>query len=157
MRREVESCPVSVQSEMNGRFFSIRNEWNAFKTTVHRPALLTGCDSYNANTPRTTSAAISQGIETLERTASSLQRAEIVARESEEIGTSIVGELSGQRETLLRTRGRLDDANVHLKKSHRLIKILNTTVVTNKCLLILIIVLEALILFVIIYIRFIHH
>lgn len=157
IRNESESCPASVQSEMRQRFFAIRNEWNAFKSTAHRPALLSGSESFRSNLPATTSAVLNQGIESLERTADSLHRTELVARESEEIGTTIIDELTGQQETLLRTRGRLDGVNVNLKRSHRLIKILNLTVVTNKCLLILIIGLEIMILLAIVYLRFIRH
>ena len=157
---EVEKCPVSVQSEMNGRLFAIRNEWNAFKKTARRPALLPGAlgrDGLSSSSGRqmTRSAVLNQGIDSLQNTSMGLHRAEIVARESEEIGTNVLDELNSQRETLINSRTRLDETNANLKRSHRLIRIINSQVITNKCLLILIILVEIMILISVIYLRFI--
>lgn len=84
-----------------------------------------------------------------------MNRAEIVARETEEIGTAVTDELGGQREALLRTRSRLTDANQNLRKSHRIIRSINMTLMTNKCLLLVIILLEVGILSAIVFMRFI--
>ena len=164
IKSEAEKCPASVQSEMNGRLFAVRNEWNAFKKTARRPAqgyLLFSAGRVENGAggsfsgPMTRSAVLNQGIDALQNTGASLQRAEMVARESEEIGANVLDELSGQRETLLRARGRIDDTNADLKRSHRVIRMINMHVATNKCLLILIIVMEIIILLAIIYMRFI--
>ena len=156
---EVEKCPASVQNEMNGRLFAVRNEWNAFKKTARRPALVTGGvrgdTSGSFSGPMTRSAVLNQGIDALQNTGISLQSAELVARESEEIGTNVLDELNSQRETLLRARGRIDETNDDLKKSHRVIRLINMHVATNKCLLILIITIEIIILIAIVYLRFI--
>lgn len=158
IKNEVEKCPASVQREMQGRLYAVRNEWNAFKKTARRPALLTaggnsdGSSSFSG--PLTRTAVLNEGIDALQNTGISLQRAEIVARESEEIGTNVLDELNSQRETLAQARSRIDDTNSNLKTSHRIIRLLNLHVATNRCLLILIIVLEILVLLSVIYLRF---
>jgi len=159
LESEVDKCPASVMSEMNGRLFSVRNEWSAFKKTARRPALLSDgswrSDSSSAPGPMTRSAVLNQGIEALQSTSISLQRAEMSARESEEIGANVLEELNSQRETLLQARERVDVTNVDLKKSHRILRVLNLQLATNKCLLLVIITIEILILLGIIYLRFI--
>lgn len=158
MRNEVVKCPSTVQSEMNGRMYAVTNEWNAFKTNARRPQHngFSGSASSSSFGIPTTTSRLNQGIEALERTSQSVLRAEIAARESEEIGTAVISELAGQRETLLKTRDRIDVANHDLKKSHRIIRLINSQVVTNKCLLYVIILLEMCILVSIVYMRFLH-
>lgn len=158
IRNEVTKCPAQVQSEMNGRFYALLNEWNAFKrTTSSTNRISFGQGSSTIHTDGTQRQILQQGIESLEQTSRSLQRAEIVARETEEIGTNIVDELGNQRESLLRTRETLDTNVENLKRSHRLIRTINTTLITNKCLLIVIILMEIAILLSIIAFRFILH
>ncbi|XP_027201119.2 vesicle transport through interaction with t-SNAREs homolog 1A-like [Dermatophagoides pteronyssinus] len=158
IRNEVTKCPPQVQSEMNGRFYALMNEWNAFKkTTLTNPrSTVTNVFGQGSNISDGTQRQIlAQGIESLEQTSRSLQRAEMVARETEEIGTNIVDELGNQRESLLRTRQTLDTNRENLKRSHRLLRTINTTLITNKCLLIVIILMEIAILLSIITYRFI--
>ncbi|XP_017488301.1 PREDICTED: uncharacterized protein LOC108376590 [Rhagoletis zephyria] len=83
----------------------------------------------------------------------------MAARESEEIGASVLDELNSQREQLLGARGRLDEGNANLRRSGKLIRHLNMGLATNKCLLLLIIALEIVILLVVVYLKFIrqHH
>lgn len=162
LKAEVERCPTAVASEMSGRLFAVRNEWTAFKKTARRPALLSSADNGPNRTfapGGTRSAILHQGIDALQSTGVSLVRAEAAARESEEIGTSVLDELNSQRETLLTARGRLDEGNANLKRSQRIIRHLNMNLATNKCLLILIIALEIVILLAVIYIKIIrpHH
>jgi vesicle transport through interaction with t-SNAREs protein 1 len=82
-------------------------------------------------------------------------RAEMVARESESIGTEVINNLGEQRESLVRTRERLDGTNDDLKKTRVLLRSINRRLLTNKCLLIFIILLEITIILVIVYMRFI--
>lgn len=170
IRNEVTKCPASVQSEMNIRFYSLKNEWTAFKSTIDRSSLIgsgfrrgegfEGPSSGYSGPSATQRQILAQGIETLEQTSKSLHRAEAVAKEAEDIGTNIIDELGNQRESLLRARGMLDENAANLKRSHRLIRAINTQLITNKCLLILIIVMEIVILIAIVMFRFIlvkHH
>lgn len=80
-----------------------------------------------------------------------------VAQESEQIGTEVVNELGVQREALVRTRERLTDTNQDLKKTHSMLKSMNRRVLTNKCLLIVIIVLELVIILSIAWWRWFRH
>lgn len=67
----------------------------------------------------------------------------------------VVSELTTQRESLLRTRDRLQNTNEELSKSRRILRIMKTNVLYNKCILIVIILLEICILGGLIFIKFI--
>jgi len=91
----------------------------------------------------------------MDRTSASITRSQQVAIESEQIGTEILSDLDDQRESLLRSQNRLQDASVNLTNSSRMINSLKRNVLYNKLLLILIILLEILILVGLIIIKFI--
>lgn len=93
----------------------------------------------------------------LERTSQSLTRSQIVAIESEQIGTEVISELGGQRERLLRAKRRLSQTDEELNKTKRILNRMKRGVLTNKLVLILIILLETVILGIIVYLRFFHH
>lgn len=97
---------------------------------------------------------VRQGTTILERTSQSLYRTTQVALESEEIGTGVVEELSQQRETLIRTRERLTDTDAELGRSRRILKAMSRVAMTNKLVLIVIILLELCILAGLIYYKF---
>ncbi|XP_060523000.1 vesicle transport through interaction with t-SNAREs homolog 1B [Cylas formicarius] len=90
----------------------------------------------------------------LERTGESIARSNQIAIETEEIGNEMISELGEQRESLLRTRGRLEDANQQLDNAKYLLSKMGRNVIYNKLILILIIILETLILIAVIYLRF---
>lgn len=58
--------------------------------------------------------------EKLERTGNNLQEGFRICIETEEIGTQILNNLSGQRETIQRSRNRLKETNADLGRSSRL-------------------------------------
>ena len=97
---------------------------------------------------------VRQGTAILERTSQSLYRTTQVALESEEIGTGVVQELSQQREVLVRTRDRLTDTDAELGRSRRILKSMSRVALTNKLVLIVIILLEISILAGLIYYKF---
>ncbi|XP_037948161.1 vesicle transport v-SNARE 13-like, partial [Teleopsis dalmanni] len=78
----------------------------------------------------------------LERTSASLQRSNQIAIESEQLGTEVLSELSEQRESLLRSTRRLQNANDDLSKSRAIIRRIRRQFVINKIYLILIIIIE---------------
>lgn len=84
-----------------------------------------------------------EGRQILERTSASLARSNQVAIETENIGTEVISELDEQRESLLRSQRRLDDANADLSKSGALLLAMKRNVFYNKLTLFLIIVFEA--------------
>lgn len=87
-----------------------------------------------------------EGRQILERTSASLARSNQVAIETENIGTEVINELGEQRETLLRSKRRLDNANENLSKSRAIVNAMKRNVLYNKLTLILIIVSEIVIL-----------
>jgi vesicle transport through interaction with t-SNAREs protein 1 len=130
-------------------WISVSGKWNSFKTNVRNNSFALGLSNQSANQ------SLSRGISILERTNESVMRAEMVARESESIGTEVINNLGEQRESLVRTRERLDGTNDDLKKTRVLLRSINRRLLTNKCLLIFIILLEITIILVIVYMRFI--
>lgn len=144
MKREVDSTPVLVRSEMMDNWRQVSQEWTSYK------------EELRSNNSLAADNVLSRGISILERTNQSVLRAEMVSRESEAIGQEVIGELGEQRESLVRTRDRLDGTNDDLKKTRVLLRSINRRLLTNKCLLIFIIVLEIVVLLAVIYIRFIH-
>ncbi|XP_017847683.1 vesicle transport through interaction with t-SNAREs homolog 1B [Drosophila busckii] len=78
----------------------------------------------------------------LQRTGESIQRSNQIAIETENIGAGVLGELSEQRESLLRTTRRLEEADSELSRSRLIIRKLSREVVYNKIVLIIIIILE---------------
>lgn len=97
-----------------------------------------------------------EGRAALERTADSLARSQRTAVETEQVGEEIVSELGAQRETLLRSKHRLRDTDHELSQTHILLRKMTLGVISNKIILILIILLEICILAAICYIRFFH-
>lgn len=83
-----------------------------------------------------------EGRKILERTSASLARSNQVAIETEHVGTEVINELDEQRESLLRSQRRLDDANADLTMSNAILRAMKRNVFYNKVILILIIVLE---------------
>lgn len=95
-----------------------------------------------------------EGRQVLERTSASLARSNQVAIETENIGTEVMSELDEQRESLLRSQRRLDDANVELSKSSAILRAMKRSFFYNKLALILIIVLEMLCLVLLVVLKF---
>ena len=71
--------------------------------------------------------------------------------ETEHVGEEIISDLSTQRETLERSRGRLQDANEEISQSRRVVRRLYFGVVQNKVILSLVIVIEIIVLIFLIY------
>ncbi|KAH8243892.1 hypothetical protein KR032_011219 [Drosophila birchii] len=112
----------------------------------------------------------------LQRTTESIQRSNQIAIETENMGAEVrliinwdwlaclhmftfqqvLGELGEQRESLLRTTRRLEDADQDLSKSRAIIRKLSREVLYNKIILILIIILEMGILIGLLVLKFAH-
>lgn len=90
----------------------------------------------------------------LERSNQSVVRSQVIARESEQIGTEVIAELSEQRESLLRAKERLSQTDQSLDRTRKIMCTMKIRVLTNKFVLVTIIVLEIAILAIIIYIKF---
>lgn len=90
----------------------------------------------------------------IERSNQSVAKSQAIAIETEQIGTEVISELGGQRETLLRAKSRLTDADQELDKSRKILNTMKKRILTNKFVLILIILLEVGILGSVIYLKF---
>lgn len=95
-----------------------------------------------------------EGRAVLERTGESIARSNQIAIETETVGTEVLSELGDQRETLLRAKGRLTNADEQLDNSKNILRQMGRNVLYNKLILILIIVLETAILGTVSYLRF---
>lgn len=91
---------------------------------------------------------------TLERASTSVARSQAIASETEQLGTDVIQELGGQRETLLRAKQRLSETDQELTRAHKTIKLIKRAFFYNKILLQLIILVEIIILCSVVYIRF---
>ncbi|XP_023161178.1 vesicle transport through interaction with t-SNAREs homolog 1B [Drosophila hydei] len=99
---------------------------------------------------------IANTYDVLQRTTESIQRSNQVAIETENMGAEVLGELGEQRESLLRTTRRLEDADQELSKSRIILRKLGREVVYNRIVLILIIFLEIAILIGLLVLKFAH-
>ena len=90
----------------------------------------------------------------IERSNQSVVKSQAIAIESEQIGTEVMSELGTQRETLMRAKSRLTQTDQELDKSRKIINTMRKRVLTNKFVLILIIILEVVILGCTVYIKF---
>ncbi|KAE8748771.1 hypothetical protein FOCC_FOCC004574 [Frankliniella occidentalis] len=91
---------------------------------------------------------------TLARASQSIARSTQIAVETEQIGTEVVGKLGQQRETLLRARQRVADTDAELNRADAIMRKMACAVVSNKLILILIILMEAAILAALVYLKF---
>ncbi|XP_053214347.1 vesicle transport through interaction with t-SNAREs homolog 1B-like [Panonychus citri] len=159
MKREVDQSPSLVKTEMNSNWATINGEWAKFKTIARtNPGTLIGGPSIEPSTSNPidfeTNLKVTKGIQILQKTGASLTRAQMIAKESENIGTEVIAELGQQRETLTRARERLDETGYQLKRVHVILRSINRRVITNKCLLIVIIAIEMAILACLIFWKF---
>jgi len=95
-----------------------------------------------------------EGRSILERTSASLARSNQIAIETEDIGTEVISELGEQRESLLRSQRRLENANDGLKRSNAILRAIQRNFFYNKLILIFIIILEFVILCGLLFIKF---
>lgn len=92
--------------------------------------------------------------ETIERTSETVKRSQQVAAESDQVAIAVVDELGTQRESLIRTKERLVDTDVNLSRSRKILRSMYRRVMTNKLILVVIIILELGILAGVVWYRF---
>lgn len=98
-----------------------------------------------------------EGTAILERTGESIARSNQVAIETEAVGAEVLSDLNDQRESLLRTKDRLSNADDQLDNSRNILRRMARDVLYNKAILILIIILEVAILGTVSYLKFTSH
>ncbi|CAN8007020.1 unnamed protein product [Ixodes hexagonus] len=92
--------------------------------------------------------------ETLGRTTDTLARTFQVAAETDQVGVAVAEELRTQREALVRTKGRLEETDQNLTTSRKILRTMYRRVITNKLILIMIIIMEMVILGGVVYWKF---
>ncbi|XP_014674423.1 PREDICTED: vesicle transport through interaction with t-SNAREs homolog 1B-like [Priapulus caudatus] len=166
MEDECRNAPPTYRAQMNRNVTSIRKELDQIAQNVRRlstsgdaaqkrTSLLSGRPG--ADTDSFEAALRGQaafGTETLSRTSSSIHRSQAVAVETEEIGDNIITDLGSQRESLHRTRDRLVETDQNLSRSRRILRTMYRRVMTNKLILIIVILLEVALLVGIVYWKF---
>ncbi|XP_076034040.1 vesicle transport through interaction with t-SNAREs 1b [Oratosquilla oratoria] len=161
---ETRKAPPKYRSNMNAKIQRYQGEVNRYKSrlqqeensrdqAVNRTILFSSSrdnDDINSQIRQQ----VLDGTASLERTSESLARSHVIAAETEQIGTEVIGELGVQRESLERTRDRLVDTDAELSRTRRLIRAMSRNVIYNKILLGVIIFLEAAILGGLVYWKF---
>lgn len=92
----------------------------------------------------------------LARSAQSVARSQAIAAQNEQIGTEVISELGEQRERLLRAKRRLSQTDEELNRTRKILTAMRIKVLTNKAVLIMIILLELIILGITVYLKFFH-
>ena len=95
-----------------------------------------------------------QGTQALSRGSESLARTQQIAAETDAIGNDILEDLTEQREQLTRVQTRVHETDATLKRSAKTIRTMGRRVVTNKLILVVIIILEIAILAGVVYWKF---
>ncbi|KAG8188314.1 hypothetical protein JTE90_008955 [Oedothorax gibbosus] len=90
--------------------------------------------------------------ETIDRMTQSVNRTQQIASETVEVGIAVVDEL--EREALIRTKERLVDTDENLSRNRKILRFMHRRVMTNKLILIVIIILEIAFLCSIVYFKF---
>lgn len=92
--------------------------------------------------------------DTIDRTTETVYRTQQIAAETDQVGIAVVDELGTQREALIRTKERLVDTDVNLSRSRKILRSMYRRVMTNKLILVVIILLELAILACVVWFKF---
>ncbi|CAO3598339.1 unnamed protein product [Absidia cylindrospora] len=159
MERELLNVPTSSRVRLQARLRLLKSEGEKMKRDLRRasfsPLLNQDRDELvlNMDTDRDLdTSAIDQrqrllyGTDRLGESSRRLDASHRLALETENVGINILSTLKGQRETLLRTRDTLGEADSYIDKSSRTLKIMARRMATNKVIIgVIILVLVALI------------
>ncbi|KAJ8319216.1 hypothetical protein KUTeg_004307 [Tegillarca granosa] len=85
-----------------------------------------------------TRARLLDNTETLDRSTRKLEHGYRVALETEQIGAQVMEDLQGQRQTIQRSRNRLEEMNTNLGKSSRVLSGMMKRIIQNRLLLVII-------------------
>ncbi|GIY28885.1 vesicle transport through interaction with t-SNAREs homolog 1B [Caerostris darwini] len=162
---EIKAAPYPFRTQMNNRLKGYRQDLNLLKKKVaqsENSAASSRNQLLGTTQPSTSpfsSASNNRGRllqinDTINRTTESVNRTQQIAAETDQVGIAVVDELGTQRESLIRTKERLVDTDANLSKSRKILRSMYRRVMTNKLILIVIILLEIAILCGVVYYRF---
>lgn len=148
MENEAKAAPVQYRTQMLGRLRNYRRDVDQMFKDVKRASTagFSSADNYGFDRDDRVEASqrarLVQGTQSLNRATESIARSHQIAAETDEVGTEILGELGRQRDVLVRTKDRLGDTDAQLGKSRKVLKTMAMRVMTNKMILIVIVLLE---------------
>ncbi|XP_035206467.1 vesicle transport through interaction with t-SNAREs homolog 1B-like [Stegodyphus dumicola] len=167
LEEEVKAAPYPYRLQMNNRLKQYHQDLNALKKKLassensasSKRSQLLGSPNQPSNSFASNVAASNRGRllqmnETIDRTTETVYRTQQIAAETDQIGIAVVDELGTQRESLIRTKERLVDTDANLTKSRKILRSMYRRVMTNKLILIVIIILEVAILGGVVYYKF---
>ncbi|XP_063802937.1 vesicle transport through interaction with t-SNAREs homolog 1B [Pseudophryne corroboree] len=166
MEEELKGAPMPFQHQMMSKLRVYKRGLVELQTDVKNLARSSGLSAgdsrkrgYSMENEQNTAmqsqrTLLLQGHESLNRTTDSIARSHYLAAETDAVGRDIVEELGGQREQLERTKGRLVNTSENLSKSRKILRAMSRKIVTNRLLLVIIIVLELAILAGLVYYKF---
>ncbi|KAL3873393.1 hypothetical protein ACJMK2_036521 [Sinanodonta woodiana] len=147
METEAKVAPGTYRMQMLGKLRNYKKELEQVTKSLGKgisagAADNIGFDREDERIEASQRARLIQGTSSLGRASESLFRTQQIAAETDQVGVEIIDELGRQRETLERTRDRLVDTDSNLGRSRKILKTMATRVMTNKMILIVIILLE---------------
>ncbi|XP_062502632.1 vesicle transport through interaction with t-SNAREs homolog 1B-like [Corticium candelabrum] len=154
MESEAQIAPASFRMSMHSKVVKHRSDLEKAKRELRqassaassRDDLLAGGRTYGTQDPAVIEASqrnrLLKGSESLNRASESIARSKQVAAESETIGVETLEELVGQREQLLRAGATVKETDDQVSKAKRILISMGKRVVTDKLIMITIILLE---------------
>lgn len=168
LETEVKHAPYPYRLQMNNRLKQYRQDLTNLskKVSQSESSLLSNrsqlfAHSNQSNDIPTSSSMVAsnrgkllQMNETIDRTTETVYRTQQIAAETDQVGIAVVDELGTQREALIRTKERLVDTDMNLTRSRKILRSMYRKVMTNKLILVVIIILELGILAAVVWYRF---
>ncbi|CAK8680504.1 unnamed protein product [Clavelina lepadiformis] len=163
LENEIYQAPVTYQAEMNREVKRLKYDLETIERSMevtkskqvpYSKQVTFGKGSSSQSQDVSDQTSLMLGHKSLQRASASITRSTVVAAESEGIGNEILDNLGQQREQLHRTRDRLEDTDVELTKTRKLLLSINRKVITNKIFLVFIVFVELGILGGVVYIKF---
>ena len=163
MESELKLAPASFRLEMGSRVRGYAREVEKVQRSLRQLSLDTGPieDRFSAgggsefdSVESAQRQKLMQGNKALDRASAGIHRAQQISAETSAIGHEIIGELGEQRESLGRTKDKLHETDTALRRSRKILRSMARKMMTNKLVMIVIIILELAVLAGVIYWKF---
>ncbi|XP_048737945.2 vesicle transport through interaction with t-SNAREs homolog 1B-like isoform X2 [Ostrea edulis] len=160
MEEEAKVAPISARTQMLSKLRNYRREMDQLNRSMKKATTSSFgvSDTYgferNDRAEASQRAKLMEGTQILNRTTDSIARSHQISAETDQIGVDTIDELGRQRDVLERTRDRLVDTDTNLSRSRKILKTMAMRVMTNKMILIVVILLELGILGVVVWWKF---
>ncbi|KAL5009218.1 hypothetical protein ScPMuIL_014799 [Solemya velum] len=148
MEEQAKLAPIAFRTQMLGKIRNFRRDLDHLSRLANKDSGGQSGSSDNYGFDRGERSASSQrsklmqGTQSLNRATESIARSHQIAAETDQIGVEIIDELGQQRESLVRTKERLEGTDSNLAKSRKILKTMAIRAISNKMILIVIILIE---------------